>query len=57
MTDIARQVVKGLGLYYEDLSKVIDTYVVKWTQMGYGDEILVQIADYCFKTRGRTLDA
>lgn len=57
MTDIARQVVKGLGLYYEDLSKVIDTYVVKWTQMGYGDEILVQIADYCFKTSVRTLDA
>ena len=57
MTTLARQVVKGLGLYYEDLTKVIDTYIVKWAQMGYGDEILVQIADYCFKNSIRTLDA
>ena len=57
MTDLARQVVKGLGLYYEDLTKVIDTYIVKWTQMGYNQEILVQIADYCFKNSIRTLDS
>ena len=57
MTTLARQIVKGLGLYYEDLTKVIDTYVVKWVQMGYGDEILVNIADYCFKNSIRTLDA
>ena len=57
MTALARMVVKGLGLYYEDLTKVIDTYVVKWVQMGYGDEILVQIADYCFKNSIRTLEA
>ena len=57
MTSLARQVVKGMGLYYEDLTKVIDTYIVKWAQMGYGDEILVQIADYCFKNSIRTLDA
>jgi len=57
MTSIARLVVKGLGLYYEDLTKVIDTYIVKWVQMGYVDDILVQIADYCFKNSIRTLDS
>jgi len=57
MTSLARQVVKGLGLYYEDLTKVIDTYIVKWAQMGYSEQILVQIADYCFKNSIRTLDA
>ena len=57
MTTLARLVVKGLGLYYEDLTKVIDTYVVKWVQMGYGDDILVRIADYCFKNSIRTLEA
>ncbi len=56
-TSLARQVVKGLGLYYEDLSKVIDTYVIKWIQMGYNDEILIKITDYCFKNSIRTLDA
>lgn len=57
MTLLARKVVKGLGLYYEDLTKVIDTYVVKWVQMGYGEEILEKISDYCFKNSIRTLDA
>lgn len=57
MTSLARQIVKGLGLYYEDLTKVIDTYIVKWVQMGYGEEILVKIADYCFKNSIRTLEA
>lgn len=57
MTDLARKIVKGLGLYYEDLTKVIDTYVIKWCQMGYNDEILIKIADYCFKNSIRTLDA
>lgn len=57
MTTLARAIVKGLGLYYEDLTKVIDTYVVKWVQMGYGDEILIQITDYCFKNSIRTLEA
>lgn len=57
MTLLARKVVKGLGLYYEDLTKVIDTYIIKWTQMGYNDEILERTADYCFKNSIRTLDA
>lgn len=57
MTSLARQIVKGLGLYYEDLSKVIDTYIIKWVQMGYGEDILVKISDYCFKNSIRTLDA
>ncbi len=57
MTALARLVVKGLGLYYEDLSKVIDTYVIKWTQMGYNEQILTQIADYSFKNSIRTLEA
>lgn len=57
MTLLARKVVKGLGLYYEDLTKVIDTYIIKWVQMGYNDEILERTADYCFKNSIRTLDA
>lgn len=57
MLDLAKKVVKGLGLFYEDLTKVVDTYIVKWVQMGYGDDILIQIADYCFKNSIRTLEA
>lgn len=54
--DLAKAVVKNLGLYYEDLSKIIETYVLKWQQMGYGQDVLVQIADYSFKNSIRTLE-
>lgn len=54
--DIAKAVVKNLGLYYEDLSKIIETYVLKWQQMGYTKDVLVDIADYSFKNSIRTLD-
>jgi len=56
LMDTAKAVVKNLGLYYEDLTKVIETYIVNWQQMGYNKELLIQIADYCFKSSIRTLD-
>ncbi len=54
--DTAKTVVKNLGLYYEDLTKVIDTYVVKWNRMNYDKEILTVMADYSFKNSIRTLE-
>ena len=56
LIDTAKAVVKNLGLYYEDLTKVIETYIINYQQMGYGKDILVEIADYCFKSSIRTLD-
>ena len=56
MFDIAKSVVKNLGLYYEDLTKVVDTYILSWQQMGYGKEILESVSDYCFKSSIRTLE-
>ena len=54
--DTAKQITKGLGLYYEDLTKVCDTYVVKWKNMGYSKEMLNLMADYSFKNSVRTLE-
>lgn len=56
LMDTARVVVKNLGLYYDDLTKVIETYVVKWQQMGYSQETLSLISDYSFKSSIRTLE-
>jgi DnaD/phage-associated family protein len=53
---IATAVNKELGIYYEDLSKEIDTYVVPWINMGYDIETLRLVADNCFKSSIRTLD-
>lgn len=53
---IATAVNKELGVYYEDLSKEIDTYVVSWLNMGFDVETLKLVADNCFKSSIRTLE-
>ncbi len=53
---IAKAINKELGIYYEDMSKEIDTYVVSWINMGFDMETLVMVADNCFKSSIRTLE-
>lgn len=53
---IAMAVNKELGVFYEDLTKEIDTYVVPWLNMGFEAETLKMIADNCFKSSIRTLE-
>lgn len=53
--DIAIEVLKELGLYYENLEPVIENYVINWFNMGYDKEGLVQIAKFCFAKSYRTL--
>ena len=47
--DLAKDINKTLGLYYESLESVVENYVVKWLNLGYEKEVLLEIASYCFK--------
>ena len=47
---------KELGIFYEDLSKEIESYVVPWINMGFDLETLKMVADNCFKSSIRTLE-
>ncbi len=53
---IATSINKQLGLFYEDLTKEIDTYVIDWVNKGYDKSTLEIIADNCFKSSIRTLE-
>ena len=53
---IAIAVNKELGIFYEDLTKEIDAYVVPWINMGFDIETLKLVADNCFKSSIRTLE-
>lgn len=53
---IAIAINKELGIYYEDLTKEIDTYVVQWVNMGFDVETLKLVADNCFKSSIKTLE-
>lgn len=53
---VAIAVNKELGIYYEDLTKEIDTYIVPWINMGFDLETLKLVADNCFKSSIKTLE-
>jgi len=56
MFDLAKNVVKNLGLYYSDLTEVIDTYVSNWLQLGFEEEAILKLSRYAFKSSIRTLE-
>ncbi len=53
---ISRKICKELGLYYDNIEPVSSNYVSKWVLMGFSDEVLSSIANYCFKSSIRSLD-
>lgn len=53
---LAKEINKSIGVYYENLEIVVENYILKWINMGFSNELLLQIAQYCFKTSIRTLE-
>ena len=56
MLVLAKDIVKKLGLWYDDLTVVVDTYVSSWLQLGFDENALIKLADYAFRSSVRTLD-
>lgn len=54
--EIAREVCKRLGLFYENLQPVVETYVNKWHNMGYEKDVICAVASYCFRAQIKSLD-
>ncbi len=53
---LAKEINKSLGLYYENLENIVESYILKWINMGFDSVLLLDIANYCFKSSIRTLD-
>ena len=56
LTKLAITINKALGIYYDNVENEVDTYIIKWKNMGYDEQVLSNIANYCFKNNIRTLD-
>ncbi len=56
LNSIARKIVKNLGLYYEDVEPVVEQYIFPWINMGFDENMLNEISNFCFKTNERTLE-
>lgn len=52
---LARDINKTLGLYYEDVSNQISTYLTPWLNMGYEAPVLMEIAQNCYLKGKRSL--
>lgn len=55
MYQVAKAVNKKLGVFYEDLDNIIETYTAPWLNKGYEADTLEIIADYCFLGNIKTL--
>ena len=47
---------KILGLYYESLDYIVETYTTTWLQWGYSQQSLLSLAKYCVMRDVRTLE-
>lgn len=55
MFELAKTVSKTLGLYYQNVETIVDTYISDWTNKGYDNDTLIFISHYCFSQDLRTL--
>ncbi len=54
--DLAKEINKTIGVYYEVLDSEVETYILKWINLGFDESVLTEIAFYCFKNNIRTLE-
>lgn len=55
LLDLAKDINRELGLYYENLDIVVENYVCKWKNLGFEGDALKILAKYCFSHSIRTL--
>ena len=55
--DLTKNINRRLGVYYEQLDFIIETYTVNWLGMGFDPPTLLKVAEYCFLHGIRTLEA
>ena len=56
LLDMAKITCQSLGVFYENLDPVVNTYILKWKQMGYSKEAIKLIANICFKKYIRNIE-
>lgn len=54
--NLAKDINKEIGVYYENLETVVENYILKWINLGFEKQLLIEIASYCFKNSIRTLE-
>ena len=56
ITTLAKNILRELSVYVEVVAPVIENYVNPWMSLGFDEDSLTFIANYCFKRRKRSLE-
>ena len=56
LTDLARTLTRSLSVYVEVMRPVIENYLNPWLALGFDEDTLKFIANYCFTHRKRSLE-
>lgn len=56
LTTLAIAVNKHIGVFYENVEQIVETYIVPWQQRGFDADMLLATASFCFKSGVRTLE-
>ncbi len=54
--ETAKQVCRNLGIRYDNLEIVVETYINSWVGFGYSEDTLIKIARFCFISNIRSLE-
>ncbi len=54
--NLAININKNLGVYYESLDHIIEVYTIPWTTKGFSDDALLTIAHHCFISGIKSLE-
>lgn len=54
--ELSKQVVKSLGLYYENNEPVIENYISPWLNLGFSEDFIKMFSKMCFKKNIRSLE-
>lgn len=53
--NIAKVICRNLGVHYDNLSIVVETYVSNWCNLGFDQNALAKLSMYCFTSGIKTL--
>lgn len=56
LTTLTKQLLRQLSVYVEVVSPVIENYVNPWIALGFNEDMLMFVANFCFKKNRRTLE-
>ena len=55
--ELAAKINKELSVYCEVLDPVVDNYTTRWLSLGFNEDALLLVANYCFKRGRRNLES